>query len=327
MILEEIGKPLQEKDLDIPTPAKDQVLIKVKACGVCRTDLHIIDGDLPEPNTPLILGHEVIGEVSACGENVSQWKKGDKVGMPWLGYTCSNCKFCKRDQENLCENALFNGYTKDGGYAEYALAYADYCLPIPENYFNAKSTPLLCAGLIGYRSYRKTNPEKVKRLGLYGFGASAHLLAQVAVEEGKELYAFTREGDKEGQQFAKNLGCHWAGASTEKPPEKLDAAIVFAPVGDLMVEALKATDKGGRVVSAGIHMSPIPEFEYKYLWEERSMHSVANLSRKDGKEFMEKAAQAGIETTVKTYPLSDANQALDDLREGKLQGAAVLEID
>lgn len=326
MVLHQPGEALRPEEREIPEPGEHQILIKIKACGVCRTDLHVVDGDLPDTKLPIIPGHEVIGWVEQTGPGVSNWQKGDQVGAPWLGYTCGKCKFCQREQENLCENALFNGYTRDGGYAEYMTAFADYCLPIPDQYFNAESTPLLCAGLIGYRSYRKTEPGKVKRLGMYGFGASAHLLAQLAVHEGKEVYAFTREGDIQGQEFARSLGCHWAGPSTQQPSEKLDAAIVFAPVGPLMVEALKATDKGGRVVSAGIHMSPIPEFEYKYLWGERSLHSVANLDRKDGQEFMKKAPEAGIETTVKVYPLEEANQALDDLRNGRLQGAAVLEV-
>lgn len=326
MVLEEVGKPLHLKDVEKPEPEKGQVFIKVKYCGVCRTDLHIVDGDLPEKKSPVIPGHEVIGVVEKVAEGTTNFSVGDPVGVPWLAYTCGHCKFCKRNQENLCENAEFTGYTTDGGYAEYMVANADYCIPVPDQYFNAHGAPLLCAGLIGYRSYRKTLPEKVKRLGLYGFGASAHLLAQVAVYEGNEVYAFTREGDTEGQQFAKDLGCHWAGSSKELPPHKLDAAIVFAPVGPLMVEALKAVDKGSRVVSAGIHMSPIPEFEYKLLWEERSLHSVANLERKDGKDFMEVAPKADIQTTVEVFPLAKANEALDAMRNSKLQGAAVLEI-
>lgn len=326
MVLQQTGKPLEKQEVEKPQPGEDQILIKVKYCGVCRTDLHIMDGDLPAKKLPLIPGHEVIGTVEKAGSNVSRFDLGDKVGVPWLAHTCGHCKFCKRDQENLCDNAQFTGYTVDGGYSEYMVAHAEYCFPIPEQYFNAHGAPLLCAGLIGYRSYRKTHPDKVKRLGLYGFGASAHLLAQVAVYEGKQVYAFTRAGDTEGQQFAKNLGCHWAGASTELPPEKLDAAIVFAPVGALMIEALKAVDKGGRVVSAGIHMSPIPEFEYRLLWEERSLHSVANLERKDGEDFMKIAAKADLKASVTIYPLDKANEALEDLRNGKIEGAAVLEI-
>lgn len=326
MILEKPGEKLAEREVEIPQPAKDQILVKIKFCGVCRTDLHIVDGDLPQRRNSVIPGHEIIGIVEKAGEDVTNFSKGDQVGVPWLAYTCGHCKFCKRNQENLCENIEFTGYTVNGGYAEYTTAHAEYCFPIPDQYFNAHGAPLLCAGLIGYRSYRKTDPEKVQRLGLYGFGASAHLLAQVAIYEQKEVYAFTRQGDKAGQQFALDLGCYWAGASSELPPEKLDAAIVFAPVGPLMIEALKAVDKGGRVVSAGIHMSPIPEFEYELLWGERSLHSVANLERKDGNDFLKMAKKAEIRTSIKTYALSEANQALSDLKNGKLQGAAVLTI-
>lgn len=326
MQLQEVGGPLVEVQLPVPQPGPKEFLVKVKACGVCRTDLHVVDGDLPNGVLPIIPGHEIIGEVVECGEEVTQHKLGDHVGIPWLGYTCGSCKYCQRGQENLCEYGLFHGFTLNGGYAEYCLVRDGFALNMPEEYFNAESTPLLCAGLIGYRSYRQTLPEKVKNLGLYGFGASAHLLAQLAISEGKKVFAFTRTGDESSQKFARKLGCVWAGASDQLPPEKLDAAIVFAPVGELMVEALKATDKGGRVVSAGIHMSPIPEFEYKYLWEERSMHSVANLERSDGHEFMTALSHADIQTHVKLYPLREANHALEDLRQGKINGAAVLVI-
>jgi propanol-preferring alcohol dehydrogenase len=326
MRLEKTGGPLVEVQVPIPEPGPDEFLVKIKACGVCRTDLHVVDGDLQDGILPIIPGHEAIGEVVKCGEKVSQHKKGDHVGIPWLGYTCGECKYCKRDQENLCDNGLFHGFTLNGGYAEYMLVKEGFAINMPEKYFNSQSTPLLCAGLIGYRSYRKTLPESVRNLGLYGFGASAHLLAQLAINEGKKVFAFTRPGDESSQKFARELGCAWAGASDQLPPEKLDAAIVFAPVGSLMVEALKATDKGGRVVSAGIHMSPIPEFEYKYLWEERSMHSVANLERNDGREFMEAISKADIQTHVHLYHLLEANHALEDLRQGKINGAAVLVI-
>ncbi len=324
MLLEKAGQPLVEKEVEIPHPAEGQLLVKVKSCGVCRTDLHIVDGDLQDGKTPLIPGHEIIGEVVEVPKSTNHFKVGDKVGIPWLAYTCGRCHFCLSNRENLCENAEFTGYTINGGYAEYTVAYADYCLAIPPRYYHPRYTPLLCAGFIGYRSYRKCLPDQIRSLGLYGFGASAHLLSQVALDDGKKVYAFTREGDVAGQEFARKLGCHWAGASTELPPQKLDAAIVFAPVGSLMIAALKATNKGGRVVSAGIHMSPIPEFEYRLLWEERSLHSVANLERRDGHEFMKAASKADIQTTVREYGLSEANEALADLRNGNLQGAAVL---
>lgn len=326
MVMETVGEPLVQKELDKPQPAAGQVLIRVQACGICRTDLHVLDGDLDSPKLPLVPGHEVVGHVEACGKAVDGWEPGDGIGVPWLAHTCGRCKFCRQDRENLCEKAEFHGYTVDGGYAEYMVADPDYCVPLPQRLVHPESTPLLCAGLIGYRSYRKTNPNRVDRLGLYGFGASAHLIAQVALKEGKKLYAFTREGDEAGQQFAREMGCEWAGASNEKPPEKLDAAIVFAPVGPLMVEALKAVDKGARVVSAGIHMSPIPEFAYKTLWEERSLHSVANLTRKDGRDFFDLVRDSGIDTRVTSFPIDRANEAIDAFRGGEIKGAAVLKI-
>jgi len=324
IVMEAQGKPLVLRECARPEPLPGQIRIRIRACGVCRTDLHVLDGDLLSPKLPLIPGHEVVGEVESLGDGVSRWRKGDGVAVPWLASTCGRCKYCRRGEENLCEAALFHGYTVDGGYAEYMVAREDFCIPLPDELLRPESAPLFCAGLIGYRSYRKTDPSRVQRLGLYGFGASAHILAQIALHEGKQVYAFTRAGDADGQAFARSLGCQWAGASTEHPPGKLDAAIVFAPVGALMVEALKALDKGGRVVSAGIHMSPIPEFEYKLLWEERSMHSVANLTRKDALEFMERIRGADIRTTVTCYPLEQANEALEALRAGKLNGAAVL---
>lgn len=326
MVMESVGGPLVETSREKPQPQDGQVLIRIVACGICRTDLHVLDGDLDSPKLPLVPGHEVVGRVESCGPEVAEWKPGDGIGVPWLAKTCGKCKYCKRDQENLCDAAEFHGYTVDGGYAEYMVADPDYCVPLPERMITPESAPLLCAGLIGYRSYRKTHPEHVERLGLYGFGASAHLVAQVALAEGKTLYAFTKEGDEAGQNFAREMGCTWAGASTEIPPEKLDAAIVFAPVGPLMVEALKATNKGGRVVSAGIHMSPIPEFEYKDLWEERSLHSVANLTRKDGRDFFTFVSESGIDTRIATYPLRQANEALQAFREGGVKGVSVLKM-
>jgi len=327
MVLEQPGKPLAARDRPRPRPRAGELLIRVHACGVCRTDLHLRDGELDNPKTPLILGHEIVGAVEATGENATGWSAGDTVGVPWLAGTCGVCTHCRRGQENLCDRATFHGYTVDGGYAEYTAARADFCLPLPDGWREPAAAPLLCAGLIGYRAYRKTDPERVERLGLYGFGASAHLLAQLALGEGKRVYAFTRKGDAEGQAFARDLGCHWAGASGDRPPEPLDAAIVFAPVGALMVEALRATDKGGRVVSAGIHMSPLPGFDYADLWHERSLASVANVERRDGREFISRARAARIRATVQTYPLEAAERALADLRAGRVTGAAVLQID
>ena len=326
MRLEKIGGPLMQVQLPIPKPGPYEILVRVMACGVCRTDLHVVDGDLPNGILPIIPGHEVIGEVVELGKSVTRHRLGEYVGIPWLGYTCGSCKYCLRGQENLCDKGLFHGFTLNGGYAEYMLVKEGFAISMPEAYRNPESTPLLCAGLIGYRSYRKTLPEQVQNIGLYGFGASAHILAQLAIAEGKKVFAFTRPGDESSQKFALNLGCQWAGASDQLPPEKLDAAIVFAPVGSLMVEALKSTDKGGRVVSAGIHMSPIPEFEYKYLWEERSMLSVANLERSDGSQFMSAIENTDIHIHVTLYPLREANRALEDLRQGKINGAFAMQM-
>ncbi|MDF9796533.1 propanol-preferring alcohol dehydrogenase [Catalinimonas alkaloidigena] len=325
MVLEKAGEALKLTTLPIPQPKAAQLLIKVHACGVCRTDLHIVDGELNQPALPLIPGHEVIGTVVALGENVIHFAKGDRVGIPWLGFTCGHCRYCMQDKENLCENALFTGYTINGGYAEYMVAYEQYCFPISETYDDLHAAPLMCAGLIGYRSYRMCG-DHFKRLGIYGFGAAAHLIAQLAVSQGKEVYAFTRPGDTEGQDFAKKLGAVWAGTSETLPPKPLDAAILFAPVGALLVEALKAIDKGGIVVSGGIHMSDIPSFPYRLLWEERQIRSVANLSRKDGQEYLKLAPQVPVRTEIQTYSLKQANQALNDLRAGNVQGAAVLKI-
>ncbi len=285
MVLEEPGRPLQLREVAVPEPGADDVLIKVRACGVCRTDLHVFDGELPDPKLPLILGHEIVGTVAGVGSQVTSFRKGERIGVPWLGYTCGACRYCNRGQENLCEHALFTGYTRDGGYAEYTVADQRYCFRVPPPYGDVEAAPLLCAGLIGYRSYRMAG-EHVERLGIYGFGAAAHLIAQVALAQGKKVYAFTRPGDREGQSFARNVGATWVGDSDTTPPEKLDAAIIFAPVGALLPAALSVTDKGGTVVCGGIHMSDIPSFPYRLLWEERVVRSVANLSRMDGEQFL-----------------------------------------
>lgn len=309
----------------MPQPAPEQVLIRVHACGVCRTDLHIVDGELPHPKLPLILGHEIIGTVVQLGERVTQFRVGDRIGVPWLGHTCGTCRYCQRDQENLCDSPRFTGYTLDGGYAEYAVADQRYCFPLPSSYSDAEAAPLLCAGLIGYRSYRMIG-ENVERLGIYGFGAAAHIITQIAVYQGKSVYAFTRPGDSNAQEFARRLGAVWAGDSTSRPPEALDAAIIFAPVGALLPAALQSTAKGGTVVCGGIHMTDIPSFPYRLLWEERVVRSVANLTRQDGEELLKLAPQVPVRTEVQVFPLAQANEALRQLREGKVQGAAVLEM-
>jgi len=323
MVLEEPGKRLRYLESPVPQPGPQQVLLRVHACGVCRTDLHIVDGELPDPTLPLILGHEIVGSVVDAGAQVDRFCVGDRVGVPWLGWTDGECRYCRRGQENLCQSARFTGYTLDGGYAQYAVADQRYCFPLPSLYGDAEAAPLLCAGLIGYRSYRLAG-ENVERLGLYGFGAAAHIIAQIAVHQGKRLYAFTRPGDSQSQAFARELGAVWAGDSTQLPPEKLDAAIIFAPVGSLVPAALRATDKGGTVVCAGIHMSDIPSFPYRILWEERVVRSVANLTRRDGEEFLRIAPQVPVRTHVQTFPLEQANEALDSLRSGRVTGAAVL---
>ncbi len=323
MVLEQPGKPLKLGKIPKPRPGADQVLLKVAACGVCRTDLHVVDGELPEPALPLIPGHEIIGTVIETGDHVKQFRKGDCIGVPWLGYTCGRCDYCRRGQENLCDRPKFMGYTMNGGYADYAVADHRYCFHVPEGYSDTAAAPLLCAGLIGYRSYRMIG-ENVRRLGIYGFGAAAHIVAQIAVYERKKVYAFTRSGDRDAQQFALRLGAAWAGESTELPPEPLHAAILFAPVGALLPAALKATAKGGTVVCGGIHMSDIPSFPYRLLWEERVVRSVANLTRADGEELLALAPKVPIHTQVELFPLEAANEALKRLREGSLQGAAVL---
>jgi len=324
MLLHSVGKPLELRDVPKPEPSDQQLLLKIQTCGVCRTDLHIVDGELEHPDLPLILGHQIVGTVEEIGNNVTDFNKGDKVGVPWLGYTCGECEFCHNDQENLCDNARFTGYNINGGFAEYTVADARFCFPIPEEYPAVQAAPLLCAGLIGYRSLRKTGDAQ--KLGFYGFGSAAHILTQVALYQNKEVYAFTRPGDTEGQKFARSLGAIWAGGSETLPPKKLDAAVIFAPVGKLVPQALKALKKGGKVVCAGIHMSDIPSFPYNDLWEERSIESVANLTRQDGIDFMQLAPEVPVKSNITLYSLEDANEALNDLREGNFEGSAVLKI-
>jgi alcohol dehydrogenase, propanol-preferring len=325
MLLEKQRQPLKLVEVQVPQPKPGQVLIRVHTCGVCRTDLHVLDGDLSEPKLPLILGHQIVGTVAQLGEGVEKFNLGQRIGVPWLGSTDGTCRYCLRGQENLCDHPEFTGYTLDGGYAEYAIADQRYCFPLPEDYNDVEAAPLLCAGLIGYRTYRLAGEYK-DRLGIYGFGAAGHIIAQVANYQGKKVYAFTRPGDTETQDFARQLGVYWAGGSDEMPPDELDAALILAPVGPLMVTALKAVAKGGVVVSGGIHMSDIPSFPYHWLWEERMIRSVANLTRQDGEEFLEIAPKVPVKTAVTAYKLEQANQALDDLRSGRLEGAAVLTI-
>jgi len=325
MLLSGPRQPLKLAEVPVPAAGAGQVLIKVNTCGVCRTDLHVLDGDLTEPKLPLILGHQIVGTVVALGDGVDRFELGQRIGVPWLGYTDGTCRYCLRGQENLCDHPEFTGYTLDGGYAEYAVADQRYCFPLPESFSDIAAAPLLCAGLIGYRTYRLAG-EHVERLGIYGFGAAGHIIAQLAAYEGKKVFAFTRPGDTVTQAFARQLGVYWAGGSDELPPEELDAALVLAPIGALMVTALKAVAKGGVVVSGGIHMTDIPSFPYHLLWEERTIRSVANLTRQDGEEFLALAPLVPVRTQVTPYPLEAANLALDDLRSGKLDGAAVLTI-
>jgi alcohol dehydrogenase, propanol-preferring len=323
MILNAPGSLLQEVDLPIPIPQANQVLIRVHTCGICRTDLHVVDGELAQPKLPLIPGHQIIGTIVSHGTTVrGAFPPGTRVGVPWLGYTCNHCRYCRSGQENLCDNAQFTGYQLDGGYAEYAVADERFCFPIPPGYPDLQAAPLLCAGLIGYRSLVMAGDAK--RIGLYGFGAAAHIVIQTARHQGRQVFAFTRAGDTQGQQFARDLGAVWAGNSTEAPPEVLDAAIIFAPVGALVPAALKAVAKGGAVICAGIHMSDIPSFAYELLWGERVLRSVANLTRRDGEEFLSLAPQVPIQTQVEAFPLTAANEALAALRNGQIQGAAVL---
>jgi len=322
MVLDAPGKPLRPAELPTPVPGRGQVLVRVHACAVCRTDLHVVDGELPNPKLPLIPGHEIVGHVVEAGEGAERFSPGARVGIPWLAWTCGECKFCRSNQENLCQRARFSGYNVDGGYAEYTIADERFCFPIPGLYSDAEAAPLLCAGLIGYRSWVKTSDAE--RVGIYGFGAAAHIITQVARFQERKVYAFTRAGDVEGQQFARSLGAVWAGGSDQLPPERLDAAIILAPVGALVPQALRAVDKSGIVVCGGIHMSDIPSFPYKILWEERSICSVANLTRQDAEEFLALAPKVPVRTAVQTFPVSEANEALERLRRGNIQGAAVL---
>jgi alcohol dehydrogenase, propanol-preferring len=324
MVLDAPGRPLRQATVPRPVPGPEQVLIAVRACGVCRTDLHLVDGELPDPKQPVIPGHEIVGTVVERGLNVDH-AIGTRVGIPWLAWTCSRCAYCASGRENLCDKARFTGYQCDGGYAEYALADARYCFPLPERYADLDAAPLLCAGLIGYRAYRLAGDAR--SLGIYGFGAAAHLIAQVALAQGRDVFAFTRTGDAAGQAFARRLGAKWAGGSDELPPTPLDAALIFAPVGALVPAALSAVAKGGTVVCAGIHMSDIPSFPYRLLWEERRVRSVANLTRQDARDFLALAASVPLSVHARPYPLSAANTAIADLRAGSIDGAAVLTID
>jgi propanol-preferring alcohol dehydrogenase len=322
MLLEQIGQPLQLRELPVPQPGPGEVRVRVLACGVCRTDLHVVDGELPEAPLPIIPGHEIVGRVDALGEGVTGFEPGQRVGIPWLGHTCGTCSYCQHAEENLCDAPQFTGYTRPGGYAEYVVADARFAFALGDEGDSVALAPLLCAGLIGWRSLVKAGDGK--RLGLYGFGAAAHIVMQVARWQGRDVYAFSRPGDVAAQDFARSLGAVWAGDSGELPPVPLDAAIIYAPAGELVPAALRALRKGGRVVCAGIHMSDIPSFPYDILWQEREVVSVANLTRQDGLEFFPVAAQVGIHTETHAYPLEQANQALDDLRHGRFQGAAVL---
>lgn len=321
MQLDRVGRPLREVERPLPTPGHGELLIEVAACGVCRTDLHVVDGDLAGP-LPIVPGHEIVGRIVATGEGADGVAIGDRVGVPWLGHTCGHCFYCRTQRENLCDDPQFTGFTRDGGYASHVVADARYCFPIPDIFADAEAAPLLCAGLIGYRALRLAGEGEA--IGLYGFGAAAHITAQVAIWQGRRVHAFTRPGDAAAQEFARSLGCAWAGGSDAAPPEELDAAILFAPVGALVPEALKHVRKGGRVVCGGIHMSDIPGFPYADLWGERSILSVANLTRQDGCEFLEIATRIPVKTTVSLFPLSAANDALDRLRKGEFEGAAVL---
>ena len=324
MALERPGEPLRPAELPEPRPAAGQVLISVHACGVCRTDLHIVDGELERPKQPLVPGHQIVGTVVEAGTRAERFAVGQRVGVPWLGWTCGECRYCLSGRENLCDRARFTGYDLDGGYAELAVADERFCFPISEGYPDEQAAPLLCAGLIGFRALRLVGDAE--RIGFYGFGASAHILCQVAVHEGRRVFAFTRGGDEETQEFARRLGAEWAGSSEQAPPEEIDGAIVFAPVGSLMTRALRASAKGARIISAGIHMSDIPSFPYEQLWGERVLGSVANLTRRDGEEFLEIAPRVPVRSEVELHQLEHANEALDSIRSGSLRGAAVLTI-
>jgi propanol-preferring alcohol dehydrogenase len=322
MVLDRPGTPLKLADLPVPEPGAGQILVRVGACGVCRTDLHVVDGELTEPALPIVPGHEVVGHVVGVGADVQRFRIGERVGIPWLGWTCGVCRYCRSERENLCDTPKFTGYQINGGYAEYALADARYCFPIEGDYSDAEAAPLMCAGLIGYRSLEMAG--EAERLGIYGFGAAAHIVAQVARHRGQQVYAFTRPGDEQAQVFARDLGAVWVGGADQRPPDPLDAAIIFAPVGALVPAALAAVGKGGVVVAGGIHMSDIPSFPYSILWGERVVRSVANLTRSDAEEFLALAPQVPVRTEVHTFPLEQANEALACLREGRLRGAAVL---
>ncbi len=323
MVLEGGQRRLRLQTLPLPRPLAGQVLIRIHACGVCRTDLHIVDRELTEAKLPLIPGHEIVGTVVEIGEGSSPFNIGDRVGVPWLGWTCGSCRYCRKGQENLCAQAKFTGYTLDGGFAEYTVADARYTFALPADFSDLHAAPLLCAGLIGYRTYRLAG-DGIDHLGIYGFGAAAHLVAQIAVYRGQQVYAFTRPGDSEARAFARRLGAVWAGAADELPPVPLDAALIFAPAGELIPAALRAVDKGGHVVSGGIHMSDIPAFPYRILWEERKISSVANLTRRDGEELLALAGEIPLRTEAVPFPLEAANEALDRLRAGRIEGAAVL---
>ena len=322
MILRSRGTSLEVTDVRVPTPAPEELLIRVHACGVCRTDLHVVDGDLTQGKLPIIPGHEIVGTVVACGSRVTGYHIGDRVGVPWLGYTCGKCDFCRRGQENLCDRARFTGYDLDGGYAEYVTAHQRFSLPLPAHYDDGSAAPLLCAGLIGYRSLMMAGDAR--KLGIYGFGAAAHIVTQIARYQGREVYAFTRAADDQAQAFARDLGAVWTADSESLPPHELDSAIIFAPVGALVIRALRAVRKGGTVVCAGIHMSDIPAFPYGLLWGERTLRSVANLTRQDGLDFLALAPRVPIRTKVQSFALADANLALSCLRDGAITGAAVL---
>ena len=322
VVLRAVGRPLELEQRPVPAPERGELLLRVRACGVCRTDLHLVDGELPEPTLPVVPGHQVVGEVAGIGRDAVGFAEGARVGVPWLGSTCGNCRFCRSERENLCPRARFTGYQRDGGYAEYCVADARYCFALPDGEPELQQAPLLCAGLIGYRALRLVGDAP--RVGFYGFGAAAHILIQVALHEGREVYAFTRPDDEAARTFARELGAVWAGGSDRPPPLELDAAIVFAPVGALVPAALRAIAPGGKVVCAGIHMSDIPSFPYQILWMERSVTSVANLTRADAELFLPLAAEVGVRTSVRSYDLEDAGRALDDLRHGRFQGSAVL---
>ncbi len=324
MVFKKPHTPLVLQEIQIPKITADEILIQIKTCGICRTDLHIFDGELPNPNLPLIMGHQIVGVVTSVGDHVRSFIPGDRVGIPWLASSCGQCEYCRKDQENLCESAKYTGYDCQGGFAQYTKAKADFALKLPEKFSDEQIAPLLCAGLIGYRSYRKAKP--LNSLGLYGFGSAAHIITQIAIFEEKSVYAFTRAGDRKTQEFARRLGAIWAGGSNELPPVLLDSAIIFAPVGQLIPQALKSLKKSGQCICGGIHMSDIPSFPYSDLWGEKKIESVANLTRKDGEQFFALSAKVPLSTNVTVYPLEQVNEALEDLRHGRFQGSGVIKI-